>query len=785
MLQWILFFTLTWNALALEISLSGAKEDFQNFSALHMKNQNPFVCQEIINDFKVVTKIVCAFRKKPSVKLKVIQNSFFKIDNIIKKKIFFLIITPHEKMKLYPVLFDMTTDITVYNADTQKAKHWMVVGYKDTLPFIKEEKKVDTSINFPFTLVEDMIPYVGSLDIKGNPVHLKRVGDVTDYLKIKQLYKDEEYVKCLELVEDVMEDFPNSLFYAELLYYKIRVYSKLDDNDNVIEMSKAFLREYSSDENVPEVLSLIARGYSVIGMNSDADYFFDRLFSEHEASEYAKWGYIYKGQMLEASASFINAVKFYTRALNETQDVTIAVNASYRLALYHLTNEERKESSKFVLKIINTSPEFFMNDLVTSMEMMYNYADNGDYITAASIAKAITDATNKSHDEYERLVKDRGIWLSKAGDKLKALEALNAYIAEFKYGTYEEVVAIAKDELFFDTNDGNYTEKLSAYNKLIDDYANDSIGDRAIYEKAKLLEEHEKYEDVLDFERIILTLDDEVYKDIGNIIYNSALGVMTKALRDKKCQEVLDLSNDYNITLSNEWDNGLYDCAMMGGDYLLAKEITSRNIKSKNIAERKQWLLRHIKVDFSTGNYSEVIDASLELIVLIEDEPKSKYNEIYRILFDTYQRLEEKEKLLGAMATIEKIFGNDYVDIDRYVAVMSIGSDLRDDTIVLKYGEQIMKIQNASKSYAQSPFVEFTLYQAYTNKEDLQKALNSIESLNTLELSASNRARQKYLLGTALSKLWRDDEAQEAYQEAIDIDPSSAWAKLAQSAKNI
>jgi hypothetical protein len=79
--------------------------------------------------------------------------------------------------------------------------------------------------------------------------------------------------------------------------------------------------------------------------------------------------------------------------------------------------------------------------------------------------------------------------------------------------------------------------------------------------------------------------------------------------------------------------------------------------------------------------------------------------------------------------------------------------------------------------------VEFTLYQSYLNKEELEKALNIIKSLNTVELNKQTRSRQKYLLGTILSKLWRGEEAQKAYQDAIDADASSAWAKLAKSAK--
>jgi len=137
------------------------------------------------------------------------------------------------------------------------------------------------------------------------------------------------------------------------------------------------------------------------------------------------------------------------------------------------------------------------------------------------------------------------------------------------------------------------------------------------------------------------------------------------------------------------------------------------------------------------------------------------------------------------MLEIQKIFGADYKDIERYISVMSMGNNKKDDNIVIKYGEEVVKIQKASSSYAQSPFVEFTLYQAYLNKEDFAKALDVIKSLDNVDLDKKIRARQKYLLGSVLSKLWRDGEAQVAYQESIDADPESAWAKLATSAKSI
>ena len=774
---------LTISLSALEISLQGAKENFEAYSTLHIKDKNRFLCQEIKNDFDVNTKIVCAFSKAPHKKFKILQNDFFKIETQIKKRTFFLIITPYKKMKLYPVVFNLSLDDSVFEANAKLAKHWIIIGYKKEIPYIKNHESSELAINFPFFLDKDMLPFVGSLDIEGNPVYIKEVGDVSNYLKIKEYYNEKKYIKCLDLIEDIMYEYPSSLFNAELLYYKIRVSAKLKDDDGVIDNSKIYLREYSSDENVAEVLALSARSYSLIGLSSQADYFFDRLFEEHEESPYAKWGYIYRGEMLEESGAFSVALDYYKKALHDTASIDIAATAAYKLAKYYINNLKKKEASKYIMKIIKAKPSFFVSKYKTSLDMMEAFADVQEYIIAASIAKALIDEINIDYDEYESLVKNRGIWLSKTTQKQEALSALNKYLNKYSDGDYELEVQTAKDALFFDINDVNTSTKLDDYNKLIETYEGDSIGNRAIYEKAKLMYNKEMYSQVLEFKNSLLALDTEIYPDTQTIVNAAALGAMKIALENEECKSVLNISGEYSIILSDKWDDGVYECAMKGADFMLAKKIASKNLKSKNIEIRKKWLNRYIKVDFATGNYSDVLKASEELITLIENDKTSKYKDIYRILFDTYQRLEKSNEMIRAISDIEKIYGVSYKDIERYVAVMSIGSERKDDNLVLQYGVKVMNIQNSSDSYAQSPFVEFTLYQSYINKEDYNKALEVIKSLNTKELSNDKRARQKYLLGSIYEKLWRDEEAQVAYKEAIEADSTSAWARLAKGAK--
>jgi len=777
----MLFLLLCFNLYALEISMDSAKDDFSKYSTLHILDSKEFICQEIKNDFDVTTEVICAFSKKPSQTIQTIKNDFFILNTIIKDDTFFLSIKPIHKIKLLSEVFDLTKDDSVYNVHATLSKRWLLIGYFDKLPLIYKDEHSSIGINFPFFLENDKLPFVGSLDIKGNPVHIKRVGDVKEYIKIKQYYKEKKYERCMELIDEILLDYPNTLFKAELIYYKIMVYSQLKDYDNVVSYAKTYLREYSSNENVPEVLALTAHAYSNIGLISDAEYFFDRLFSEHKGSVASQWGLIYMGEMLESSGGITKALKYYKKALMETSNIEVAINAAYHLASSY-QGLNNKESSKYIEKIINTKPDFFMDNLVSANKMMHAFADDGNYKTAASIAQAIINEINPSYDEYESYLKDIALWTSKTDNKEEALKNINKYIKQFPDGEYINEIGIVKDALFFDTPDLNASARLSEYDKLIETYSDDTIGNRAVYEKAKLLLELNKFSEIINTKDELLQLDAEIYPEKEVIVTQAAIGLMEKSLESKECEEVIVISNDYNITLSDKWDNGIYECAMKGGDYQLTKRMIEKNLKSEDISLRKKWLYRYVKVDFAIGNYSDMIGAANDLVTLMQGDDSSHYNDVYRYLFDAYDRVEQEDKLVQIMDKIEKLFGLTYKDIERYITMVSIGSENKDDNMVIKYATKVMDIQNSSLSNAQSPYVEFTLYQAYINIENYNLALYVIESLNSVKLKNIDRSRQKYLLGSVLAKLWRDDEAKVAFEDAIKADPDSPWANLAKSA---
>ena len=781
MLKWILLTFVLTNTFALEISIESAKDNFIKYATLDIRDKELFTCKEIKNDFDVVQKIVCVFEKRPSKKLQHIQNDFFQVDTTFENKKFVIIITPFYKIKLVPEIFDLTKDNEVFTANVTRSNHWVVLGYKKNFPLFKKEDKSPIAINFPFYLDKDKLPYVGSLDLQGNPVHIKNIEDVKEYLKVKKYFKNKAYDSCLDAIDEILNNYPNTLFKAELLYYKIKAYAQIKDWDNVVSNAKEFLREYSSDENIAEILSLIARAYDKIDQNSDADYFYDRLFTEHPQSKFTQWGYIYKGETFEESGGTKKAIHYYKKALYETQDIEVAASAAYHLASLYLSYRP-EEAAQYAMKIVQAKPGYFMEDFKASKKMMEEFADQGDYQTAAAIADAMLQKIDATYDAYEELLKDKALWLAKTKEKQKALQAINDYLKKFPDGDYVDAVQTAKDALFFEVSDLNATAKLAEFDKLIQAYPNDTIGERALYEKAKLLLKERKYSEVLGLKEALTSLDASKYKDIQQIIQDAAIGAMQESLRNKNCKQVLVISNEYNVTLSDKWDDGIYECAMKGGDFQLSKSIALKNLQSKSLDQRKKWLYRYIKVDFATGNYSDVIDAAKDLVTLIANDKNSKYKEVYRYLFDTYERLEQKEKMIDAMAKIEEVFGLDYKDIDRYVSMITLGSERHDDNMIIRYAKKVMQIQQKTDSHAQSPYVEFTLYQAYMDKKEYNKALKVIRSLDKIKLSPTSRARQKYLLGSVLSKLWRDDAAKKAYKKAIKADPKSSWAKLAKSA---
>jgi len=780
-LYYLLLLLLLFQSLfSLELSIQTGREDQEEFSILHLKNSERFLCQAEKSDLGVTTSVICAFDKRPIKSFSKIQNNFFTVTSKIKDKTFFIIIKPHKKMLLKAIHYDLLYDNELYQVEDDYAKHWNVIGYDKKIPFIEKNRDTKSSINFPVPFVHSEYPYVGGLDILGNPIHMTRVKDVSDYLQIKKLYRAKRYDLALELIDGILQNFPDTIFKSELMLYQIRCYHEKKEAEPLIHIAKQFIREYSSDINMAEVLADTANAYSMIALYTDADYFFDRLFDEHKESSFYDLGLIYKAQQLENAGNSTKALVFYKKALNRSKKVEIAAQAAYQIILLELENGRSKNVKKYVKLILNGDKEYFYKRLQESINLAMKLTTFNDYQSAADIAGALLEYMDKGDDAYEELLKNRGIWLSETKNKDEALKIFNQYLGRYKFGQYVDEVKRRKDALFFDVSDENSTQKLEDYNLLINKYQGDSIAQRAIYEKAKLLYEMSRYQEVLDMKDTLLSLDPAIYKDTQELIENAAIGLMKISLKNRECVKVVDLSKNYDINLSVKWDSDLYNCYIDAGDYDKAKVIAHSHIRSKDFSERISWLQRYIKIDFELGNYTEVVDAAKELISLRNDD--SKNIDTYRLLFDAAQRLNDSDNMIYAIGKIEELAGLEYIDIERYTQMLTFAKNRKDDLMIRNYSQKIMKLQEKAGSYTQSPYVEFILAQSYIQNSKSSKALEVLKTLDRRDISKSSRSRQKYLMGTLYQKLGDNAESKKSFEESIAVDNNSSWAKLAKDA---
>ncbi len=768
--------------LGMEISLQTGKEEGQNYTVLHLRHPVPFECKATQDEFHEEKRIECIIPSLKASKIPPLNDERLKVSGSSTPSGYRITITPKSKMKLIPVAFDLSKVPQTYVYDIKNAKHWSIIGYIQELPLISQSKPSGPAINFPIKIESDGYPYVGGLDLKGNPIKISRAQDVSDYIHMKEAYASRDYNKVLELSEYVLKHYPNSVFRNELLLYQIRALHEKQDYDRLVETTKSFLRDFSSDPNVPEVLAYTANAYTKIGQSTDADYFYDRLFSEYLDSPYAAVGMFFKARQLEAAGTPKKAKFYYGKALELSKDVDVASKAAFKLAQIELNAGNAEDARGYAEKILKVNPKYFKEVYNDAMNMADNFVYRKDPKTGIRITEALLNATGSSTPQHETLLRNLGLRLAQSGRSAEALKRFNEYLDTYKYGDYIEEVRHAKDGLFFREKETNTSDELKQYDDLIARYGNDNVGRKALYKKAQLLLKEKKYKEVLDLDNELYRLDTQEFPQAASIISQGAIGLEKQYLKEGKCSEAMGVQKMYKVKLLSEWDALLFDCSIKTTQYENAKKIAQSHLKSKVIGERQQWLSRMVKTQFALGDYKQALKGGEELITLLEAEKNPPLNDIYRTVFDTAQRLGDGERMVRHIKSIEAVFGSDFKDVERYTQMVSLGLKQKNEAMIQTYARKVMAMQDRTRTYTQSPYIEFTLSQSLQNVGKDGDALVVLRTLDRRKLSAERRSRQQYLIGAIAQKLGRATEARTALNASIKADPNSAWGKLAKDA---
>jgi len=194
------------------------------------------------------------------------------------------------------------------------------------------------------------------------------------FREAKILIFDEEWEEALEILEELLKDYPNSELFAQFLLNKATCLKELGDNEvEALQTYKEYLRINGLNRSLAEeaetsiidlALGLFKRGRTVYLREVE-----DRLLSESNVIRYYA---AFEMSYIENKDIAVRAVPILQRILQEENDERLRDRA--KIALLRIDPEivndlEEKGSSKFNVRVLKFSihkigkkkPEFFIS----------------------------------------------------------------------------------------------------------------------------------------------------------------------------------------------------------------------------------------------------------------------------------------------------------------------------------------------------------------------------------------------------------------------------------------
>lgn len=771
---------------ALNIILNSGKESKTNYAILHIMDTRPFSCQTITDELEK-KHYLCKIDKPINKSIESKKMTLAEIDFYEKDKQFYIAIEPKVGSKLSPVeesLSEVTEMLT--KSKEKQYTHWTIL--LEEKPLYKTKIPND-GIDFPIVYEKYKKPYIGALDLNGAPISYAQSKDIQLYLDIKKEFEHESYDDVVKDVKKVLTAFPNSIFRSELELYNIKAMDKIlsardenkiatayDENDIVI-MAKKWTKEFASDENIPEVFMLMAKSYLKLGSTSDANYFIDILVTEHPDSSFTKKAILLFADNLFAKREKDKALKLYLDVLYTSKDLDIASEASIRLGDFKMDAGKAKEAKEYLLKVLNANAEYLLKDKEESYKLARRLYEHGLYDVAAKISDLLLKNTEKKENNHELLLKESGDWHAKANEVQEAYAKYQEYLGEYKNsGDYVKEVTENLDALFFKLNETNETKLATYYDKLINNYGTNAIGEKALIEKAKLLFKQGKFNDVLSLKEELRKAVDANDATAEELIYSSAKSLVLGYLKTDECQMVVTLSEEYKLDLQKIDDEAkLFNCFVRLSRYERAKEISTEHLKDIKLESRFIWSEKEVDVLYKMGKYQNVVDFKEDILTLSKTVKQKIELETLRSLFFASIKLKKVDEALVVSELIDRSYPNEFTNIDLYAEIVKIASDSKNDLLLIKYAQNILKLQKDFKSSALSPITEFSYLEALKRVGKESEALVVVESLLTQNLSVKEKIRTLYYGGELSLKLKNDQQAKEYFSKCVDNNETSSW----------
>ena len=717
-----------------------------NYSILTMTNDKKFMCKQ-----KDKNTYICKFPTLPSTPVFATNSVYFKLIPFFNKDTFYLKIKVKNKSFIKSFAKNLYEGYNKRLKPLNNAKKWVIIAYKSKNPPLLSNKSIK-GLKLPLQIDTEF--YLKAIDENSNPVDYDtQTADVVEYFTLLRLFN--KNTLDIDRIDEFLTNYPNSIFIPDVLFLKLKLLDKEGNFDKVIEIGNEWIKKYSFNEHLPQILLLLAKAYSNEGQMEDATYMYERLFTEYEGTKFAYEGMVYLADQLYSAGDNKRAFELYKNALFNTKDKEVALLAASRIAQRYLDEGNIKESVKYYEKVLKANKEYLLQDINEAYNLANQLAENKAYKIAITIGRGILSKLNKDDDLYEPLMYRLALWNYEMKNYKEAKKYIDTYLDTFPYGDFADQMKDLNNKVLFQVPDNNTTLTLQRYDEIIKKHKDTKLAKEALSKKIALLYKLKKYKDILSIKQA---------KEINKTItIDSAKKVIIKDL-DKNCNEAIKYYHEYNITLSNKYDDKLFNCAYKVRDFRLASVIPNKYLLSDDKKIALKWLINKAKVFEATNDYQK-------LALIVDDIcnlEKNCYIWRYKQFF-AYYHLNKPEKFLSIAA---KFMKNDNIkNIDVFMKVVLYAQNKNDTLLAYTYSKKILALEKKYNTYIQSPYIDFVFVDSAKKLKKTKEAIKALKHLVTLNIDDDSKARAYFMLASLTAN-------KEYLKKCIKLKNSKTWMPL-------
>ncbi len=749
---------------AAELVLNRYKENGQQVDIYHLVDEKPVSCHvDITENFR--KRIVCRLSGEISLEHPKREERYFTIYFKAREVVF--------EAKAYARV--LPTDTGLIDKDVilppGKYRHWTIVGSRHRPEiFAKDRKKI---FNFPVAYQEKSAPFIGALDLNGEPAKNKK-GAI--YLsKIKKLYRLKKYKQVIKEAEAYVEKAAD-IFNAEIGLYKLRALSHMakEERENynlLLEEARDWIEAYPSNSHIPEVYMFIVQSYLGRGRLKQGEKYLRLLKSGFGKNLYTQRAQIiYADTLYKSKKRRGEAMRIYKKVLFDTKDLETASHAAMRIASGYLDLLEPEKAEKYIDKVIKGNPGFIKTHPVESFAIAKRFAEQEHYKTALKI---VANIAVKEKKQAEEILKEKAYWLESEGEKEAAIAAYNRYLKTFRNGRFTDFARKHLDGLMLTQDDENLSQKLQFAETLLKRYSDREIVKRALEEKVKILYKMGRYRDILSLEKQLKREGLEAW------IGKSAKRLLQQSLENGACDDAVKLSETYQLQLEARYDEAMFRCDLKSGKYEEAKRLIDKHIGSEDLHEKLKWLYHAVHYYQKRDENKKVILTGNDVLKLAHNLGTKKYDDVLYDIVDAYYNLREyDDMMLRYVKDIEKRFPDDIRNIDLFMKVVRYARKRKDDLMAINYAKKVIELQKKANVKVYSPDIEILYAHMLRKVGKYREALQVVLDLLTYKLTDVQKAEVLYLAGELSLKLGKKDAAKEFYTKCGVIVKESAWQKL-------